>query len=400
VAFLAMMAYALLRAFSYTPLRRLNEDAVVHRARQQTELMESVRGIQAIRMANQEGERKARLVSATSHSVERGLQAQRLAMSISAGGTLIFAIQRIVLIWLGATLVLQARMSIGALMACVAYAEQFVRKGSGLVDSGIDIWMLSMHAERISDITMQHAENHREPGHVERPIDLDIRLENVSFRYADNEPWVLRNVTTEIPEGQAVAITGASGVGKSTLAKLILGLLEPTEGAVSIGGIDIRKLGLVAYRDLIGSVMQDDQLFAGSIADNICFFDERPDNERIQSAAKAASVHTEIVAMPMAYESLVGDMGSTLSGGQKQRILVARAIYRQPRIIVLDEATSHLDIENECSINRAILDMNATRIVLAHRKETIDAMDRVIRLRGGRKANAATDKSVSAEHVP
>ncbi len=164
----------------------------------------------------------------------------------------------------------------------------------------------------------------------------------------------------------------------------MLGLLLPTDGKIRVGGIDVQRLGLAQYRRLVGTVMQDDHLFAGSIGDNISFFDASPDHEEIEHAARLASVHDEIAAMPMGYNTLIGDMGAALSGGQKQRILLARALYKKPSILFLDEATSALDINRERAVNEAIKRLSLTRIIIAHRPETIASAGRVIVLQGGR----------------
>jgi ATP-binding cassette subfamily B protein RaxB len=183
--------------------------------------------------------------------------------------------------------------------------------------------------------------------------------------------------------GESVAIVGPSGCGKTTLAKLMLGLLAPSEGEILIGGIDIRRLGLERYRGMVGAVMQDDQLFAGSIADNIAFFDTNVSPLKVEAAARLAAVHDDVAAMPMGYQTLVGDMGSSLSGGQKQRLILARALYRRPKLLVLDEATSHLDVARERQVNVAIARMKLTRIVIAHRPETIASADQVLAMEKG-----------------
>ena len=181
-----------------------------------------------------------------------------------------------------------------------------------------------------------------------------------------------------------MAITGLSGCGKTTLLKLMAGLLVPTEGEILINGESVARIGLDNYRAMLGVAMQDDQLFAGSVADNICFFAQHPDLARIEECARLAAIHDDIMAMPMGYHTLTGDMGTTLSGGQKQRVLIARALYRQPAILLLDEATSHLDLHREHSVSAAIRNTKITRVIVAHRPETIATADRIVTLNNGR----------------
>ena len=168
----------------------------------------------------------------------------------------------------------------------------------------------------------------------------------------------------------------------------MLGLLEPDEGEVLVDGVPLARFGHKNYHDQVAAVLQDDHLFAGSLADNIALFDDAPDTERIILSAQAAAIHADISQMPMGYETLVGDMGSTLSGGQKQRVLLARALYRNPAILLMDEGTSHLDIEHERQVNAAISGLGITRIVIAHRQETIAAADSIYAMADGRLTQA------------
>jgi ATP-binding cassette subfamily B protein RaxB len=216
------------------------------------------------------------------------------------------------------------------------------------------------------------------------PIKGRIEIENLSYRYGSLEPYVLKDVKFCIEPGESVAIIGPSGCGKTTLVKLLLGLTRPTEGAIRIDGLDIQNLGLHEYRRHVGAVMQDDQLFAGTLADNISFFDPQADHAWIETCARMAAVHEEISAMPMAYNTLIGDMGTVLSGGQKQRVVLARALYRRPRILFLDEATSHLDVAKEKLVSDAIRELQITRVIVAHRPETIRSVDRVLGLKPGK----------------
>lgn len=208
----------------------------------------------------------------------------------------------------------------------------------------------------------------------EKPL---ISFQRVTKRFGDFT--AIDDISLDIFSREFFALLGPSGCGKTTLMRIMLGLLKPTAGRVLIDGRDIHGSG-AAVRDSIGSVMQDDNLFAGSLAQNICFFDEQPDMEKILRSALLAAIHEEIIAMPMGYETLVGDMGATLSGGQKQRVLLARALYREPKLLFLDEATSHLDTDRERLVNTAISGLNMTRIIIAHREETLAMADRVIRL--------------------
>jgi ATP-binding cassette subfamily B protein RaxB len=187
-----------------------------------------------------------------------------------------------------------------------------------------------------------------------------------------------------VEPGEHVAITGPSGGGKTTLIKLLLGLIEPEGGEVLVDGLSLSKFGYASFRGQVAAVLQDDNLFAGSLAENIALFDDELDMSRVIQSAIAASIHDDIKCMPMQYETLVGEMGSTLSGGQKQRVLLARALYRNPKVLVMDEGTAHLDSAHEKAVNSAIAAMGITLILVAHRKETIAAAQRVLSLEGGK----------------
>lgn len=397
----SILLYAGLRWAMYRALWRINEEQLVYSARQQTELMESIRGIQAIKLANKQAERRGRLERATHEAARRTMQSQRVGLAFAVANQALFGTQRVALVAFGAYLAMQGKFSAGMLVAYVAYADQLSTKFSSLVDKLIEFQMLGLHTKRVADIALTGPEAHAE-GPYSGPVPkARIEVKGVGFRYAEGEPWVLRGVSLVIEAGESVAIIGPSGYGKSTLAKLIVGLLEPIEGSIEIDGIDIRRYGLARYRGLIGAVMQDDNLFAGSIADNISLFDVDAAMDDIVAAARMAQFHDDIVAMPMAYESLVGDMGAALSGGQKQRLMLARALYRKPSILVLDEATSHLDAARETSINAAIGALDVTRIILAHRQETIASAQRVIditRLNGSTAVVGVQHSSMAVAH--
>lgn len=385
VACAAVTVYGALRWAFFDPLRRATEEHIVHAAKQQSHFLETVRGVQSIKLFGRQEERRSRWLNLVVDAMNRDLVTQKLTLGFRSANSLVFGIERIAVVWIGALLVLDSAFSVGMLFAFVAYKEQFSARVAGFIDKLIDLRMLGLQAERLADIVLSPPE---ESSSARAPDEIDASLEvrDLSFRYSDAEPFVVRNCSFRIEPGESVAIVGPSGGGKTTLLKLMLGLLAPTDGKILVGGVGIEKLGIDHYRKLVGTVMQDDQLFAGSIADNVSFFDPAPSQEAVERCARIAAVHEDIVAMPMGYNTLIGDMGAALSGGQRQRILLARALYKQPRILFLDEATSALDVQKERAVSEAIKALCLTRIIIAHRPETIASANRVVVLQGGRVA--------------
>jgi len=382
-AICAVAFYGVLRLAFYAPLRRATEEHIVHSAKQQSHFLETVRGVQSIKLFGRQEERRSRWLNLVVDAVNQDLATQKLGLGFRSANGLVFGVERIAIVWLGALLVFDSAFSVGMLFAFMSYKDQFSARVAGLIDKMIELRMLNLQGERLADIVLTAPEQ-ESPAAPMDAIDASLEVKAISYRYSDMEPFVLLNCSFCVAPGESIAVVGPSGGGKTTLVKVMLGLLAPTDGKVLAGGIDIQKLGIDRYRKLVGTVMQDDQLFAGSIADNISFFDPLPDQGAIERFARMAAVHDDIVAMPMAYNTLIGDMGAALSGGQKQRILLARALYKQPRILFLDEATSALDVQKERAVNDAIRSLNLTRIIIAHRPETIASAERVIVLQGGR----------------
>ncbi|TNC73940.1 peptidase domain-containing ABC transporter [Janthinobacterium lividum] len=386
VACIAVLLYILLRWALFKAMREATAEQIIHAARQQTHFLESVRGIQSIRLFGRAAERRASWTNALADQFNADLRIAKLSVSYQTANTLLFSAERVIVIWMAALAVLDNRFSVGMLFAFISYKDQFSQRMVSLVDKLFELRMLRLHGERVADIVLTDAE---EDGSNDVEIDMDdispsVEIRNLTFRYADGEPDVLCGLNLHIPAGQCIAITGPSGCGKTTLLKLLLGLLQPTQGEIFIGGIKLGSLGLTNYRQLLGTVMQEDTLFAGSVADNISFFAPSPNYQQVQACAHLAAVHAEIAAMPMGFNTLVGDIGSGLSGGQKQRILLARALYKNPKLLVLDEATSHLDTRNEQAVNAAIQNIPLTRVIVAHRPETIAMAQRVVVMRQGK----------------
>ena len=384
VAIGAIVLYALGRYARYYPLRAATEAQIVHAAKQQSHFLESIRGIKAIKLFQRQDQRRAGWLALAVNQINADLRTQKLHLLNRTLNGLLFGIAYLVTIWLGANLVLDDAFSVGMLMAFMAYQGQFGGRVSALIDKLFELKMLQLHGERLADIVL--AEPEAPPTGVERtmPLSPSIEVRALHYRYGEHEPHVLDGVDFTIEAGESVAIVGPSGCGKSTLINVLLGVLPPTRGEVRIGGVALADLGADGLRRIAGAVLQDDALFAGSIADNICFFDPQADANWIEECAARADVHRDIAAMPMGYHTLVGDMGAVLSGGQKQRVLLARALYRRPQILFLDEATSHLDVESERRVNAAIKALNITRVTVAHRPETIASAGRVIALSQGK----------------
>ncbi|HET7879970.1 MAG TPA: ATP-binding cassette domain-containing protein [Acetobacteraceae bacterium] len=358
-------------------------------ARRDSHFLETLRGIATIKMFNGHDERRARWLNLLVETVNRQLSVQKLNLVFRTAKSLLLGAIGILIVWLGAERVLAGTFSVGMLVTFLAYKDQFLRRVSELTNRAVDLKMMRPHAERLADITLTPPESRDWSGGLELGERLPaaaaaIEVHDLAFRYGTNEPWVLDGVSFRVEPGESVAIVGSSGCGKTTLLKLLARLLQPTRGSILVDGEPLTRIGVERYRSMIGVVMQDDQLFAGSVGDNICFFAGQPDQARIERCARMASVHDEIMAMPMGYSTLIGDMGTVLSGGQKQRVLIARALYREPDILLLDEATSHLDVNRERAVNDAIRATRMTRLVIAHRPETIRASGRAIVLDRGK----------------
>jgi ATP-binding cassette subfamily B protein RaxB len=380
----AVALYAAVRWLFFRPLREASEEALVFEAKQASHFLESLRGVLAVKLFNAQADRQSRYASLVVDTMNAQITMRKLELWSTVAHRFLFGLERVTVVWAGAWLVMDNRLSVGMLFAFFAYKETFANRVSGLIDKAVELKMLRLQGERLADIVMTAPEQDTVP--PQRPLAPSIELRGVSFRYAAGEADVLQNIHLRIEPGESVAIVGPSGCGKSTLLKIMLGLHEPTAGEVLVGGVPLARVGLQAWRDQVGVVMQEEPLFSGSVADNIGFFGPQPDFAWLQQCARVAAVHDEIEAMPMGYNTLIGDMGAALSGGQKQRILLARALYKRPQILLLDEATSSLDVERERLVNHAVRQLALTRVIVAHRPETIASAGRVIALQDGRVA--------------
>ncbi|WP_321955184.1 peptidase domain-containing ABC transporter [Burkholderia cenocepacia] len=387
IAIVTMFFYIFLRGIWYFPLKNASEEQIIRVAKQESHFLETIRGIKSIKLFNRQNERRAGWIKLLVDQINAGLRIQKLQLLYQQINGLIFGAAGLIVVWLGARMVMDGYFTVGALIAFSSYKGQFDSRVGSLIDKFFEVKLLRLQGERLSDIVFSTPEPKGSLRHVPgEATDLrgSIEFNAINFRYAEGEPFILDGVTFSITPGESVAIVGPSGCGKTTLINILLGVLEPSSGSVSIGGVEMGRLGVDQLRAIVGTVLQDDVLFAGSISENISFFDPDADDKWIVQCAQLAAVHADIISMPMGYNTLVGDMGTVLSGGQKQRVLLARALYKRPKILVLDEATSHLDLQREQQVNVAVSALQMTRVIVAHRPQTIASAARVIGLNGGR----------------
>lgn len=376
--------FALVRFLTYRPMRELEMRIVEAKARQTGSMLETLRAIVPIQLANKTTWRMAQWGVHLAEGTNAELKLAKATAQLAGARSLLQGATTVIFTWVAASQALDGSLSIGALFAVLAYQQTASTRLIAFVERLLSIRMLSVHLERLSDIV--YAEPQQTFVAQAQPVTgepITVTLKDVSFRYSPTDPEILKGVNLTVEAGQHVALTGASGCGKTTLMKLMLGIVEPTGGEVLFNGRPLREFGVQAHRDITASVLQDDSLFFGTIKDNISYFDPDASDEMVAKAATLAGIHPEIMAMPLNYLSLVGEGSGALSGGQRQRIFLARAIYRQPRLLMLDEATSHLDLRAEAVVNAGINTLNATRVSIAHRPESLLAADRIVVLHAG-----------------
>ncbi|MDQ7098785.1 MULTISPECIES: peptidase domain-containing ABC transporter [unclassified Serratia (in: enterobacteria)] len=377
------LIYVLIRLLTYDYYRQLSEESLVRGARASSYFMETLYGIATVKMQGMTERRGSHWLNLEIDTINTGIKVTKMDLFFGGINTFIAACDQVVILWLGTSLVIDNQMTIGMFVAFGAFRGQFSDRVASLTNFLLQLRMMSLHNERISDIALNEMESKKpDINYVAKMLPIALEINDLSFRYDSQSPAVFSQLNAAIAPGESVAIVGPSGAGKTTLMKVLCGLFEPETGKVIADGIDIQQLGINNYHKMIASVMQDDKLFSGSIKENICGFAEDIDDAWMIECAKASYIHDVIISMPMGYETLIGELGEGLSGGQKQRIFIARAIYRRPSVLFMDEATSSLDRESENFVNQAIKQMNITRIIIAHRESTIASADRVITLGG------------------
>lgn len=371
--------YIFIRLVTYGNYRQISEECLVREARAASYFMETLYGIATVKIQGMVGIRGAHWLNMKIDAINSGIKLTRMDLLFGGINTFVTACDQIVILWLGAGLVIDNQMTIGMFVAFSSFRGQFSERVASLTSFLLQLRIMSLHNERIADIAL-HEKEEKKP-EIEIVADMgpiSLETNGLSYRYDSQSAPIFSALSLSVAPGESVAITGASGAGKTTLMKVLCGLFEPDSGRVLINGIDIRQIGINNYHRMIACVMQDDRLFSGSIRENICGFAEEMDEEWMVECARASHIHDVIMNMPMGYETLIGELGEGLSGGQKQRIFIARALYRKPGILFMDEANSALDSESEHFVNVAIKNMNITRVIIAHRETTLRTVDRVI----------------------
>ena len=368
------------------------EQALSKQAIENSHFLETIRAIMPIKCYVKESVRLSSWLNLFADSTNENIKREKITIIAEISQELIGKLEYILVIFVGALLIIDERFTLGIFIAFLAYRQQFANSTQTLVDQIFRFRLASTYLRRMSDIVLQKQENEQVGFTLTKEATRGhLEVRNLHFRYSQSSPWLFRGLSFQVEAGESVVIVGRSGLGKSSLLKLMTGLIQAEQGDYLLDGHSISNIGMRNFRSLCATVMQNDQLLNGSLVENITFFEPSPDIERVKEAAIGAHIWQEIQAMPMGLHSQVGDLGSALSGGQKQRLLLARALYSQPRILFLDEATSHLDSTTESHVNSYLKEKQITRISVAHRQETIKAADRIIdldELLNGKKAAA------------
>ncbi len=352
-------------------------------AESQSYLVEALTGVATLKASGAEDRVLDHWSNLFFNQTNISLQRSHLAAIVDTAMTALRTFSPLVLLWFGALRVLDGTMSLGTMLALNALAAAVLTPLASLVVNGQRLQLVGAYFERLADVLEAEPEQDLAGVQPAPPLKGRVELTHVNFRYAPNAPVVLRDISVTIEPGQKVAIVGRTGSGKSTLVKLLLGLYAPTEGDILYDGRSLQGLNRRTLRSQVGVVLQELFLFSGSIRQNIAFNDPSLSLEQVMEAARLAAIEEEILQMPMGYETLIAEGGGGLSGGQRQRLALARAIAQKPAILVLDEATSHLDVVTESLVDRNLSHLACTRIMIAHRLSTIRNADVILVLDDG-----------------
>lgn len=374
----------IVRFVTFPYVLRMEEERIQKEADLESLSLETVRGIRAVKIFGREQERHSVWQNTFADTINVGLRLQRFTIISGASQSFVFGLLELGIYFLGAMLVINGELTLGMFFAFQSYRGQFATKVDSLVDLFFSFRTVGLHLERLADVVYAEQEKGLdEAPQAARDLTGKISVRNLGYRYGEAEPWIFRNIDFDINPGDRVALIGPSGGGKTTLLKLLIGLQPTEEGDILYDEVSLSGLGARTLRSQIGVVMQDDRLLSGSLYENISFFDPEMDRGLVEECARMADVDEDIQKMPMGYQSLIGDMGSSLSGGQIQRILLARALYAIPKMLFLDEGTANLDSESEDKIVSMLTKLPLTQVIVAHRKTAIAGCNRFFEVKDG-----------------
>ncbi|WP_369515586.1 peptidase domain-containing ABC transporter [Providencia manganoxydans] len=375
---LASVIYILLRFFLFSVYKNSKVENIYFDAIQSSHFIETVRAISVVKMLNLTQIRRNEWVNHLINSTHAGNKLFKLDLLVNTISVFLIGLSSIYVLVFGA-LKLDNDITIGVLLATILYSDIIITRIIKLVNAISDFYLVSMHSQRLTDVILSPMEKLNN-NKYSLSLNGGVVIKNLSFRYSENEPYLFENINFEIHSGESIAIIGPSGCGKSTLLYILSGLYTPDSGEIIINGNSLYHIDNNMLREHVAFVMQDDKLLSGSLQKNITGFADVANIDKMIECAKLASIHEEICSFPRGYDTMIGDIGSTLSGGQRQRVSIARALYREPKILLMDEATSDLDVKNEQRITEAINSLKITRIFVAHRPEMIKSADRVFDL--------------------
>ena len=382
-----LLVYILIRMMTYIKFKQINKELIYKKAKTDSHFMESLYGIQTIKSLSLNSIRKEYWLSLFINSINISVQNQKYSSFFEAVEGITAAVNEITILGIGVYMVMDNTLTLGMFIAFNVYRSIFIENISAFINDFVALRMLSIHYDRISDIALTNIEKNNDIplfscnfSEKSNNQEIILKIENITYGYDHLPDPILNKISLSIRKNDIVAIVGPSGCGKTTLIKIMSGLLYPNQGNVIYNGTNIKQMGYPNYRDNIALVLQEDHLFSGSLLMNIACFDKNIDMDWVVECAHVANIHDDIINMPMGYGTIIGELGQGLSGGQKQRILLARSLYKKPKILFLDESTSHLDVKNEAIINANIMNLDITRVVVAHRESTINYAKNIIDL--------------------
>jgi ATP-binding cassette subfamily B protein len=369
--------------FARNKIKSLMQRELASSADTQSYLVEALRGIATLKASGTEDRAYDHWSNLFFKQLNTSLIRAHFTLLLDIYWTTLQSLWPMALLWLGTQMILNNNMSIGTMLALYALAGSFLAPLSALVSAGQQLQLISAYLERVDHvIDIEPEQSNLLTNRVLNKI-VSLDLKNITFRYDKNSTYAIKNITLSIKPGQKIAIVGKTGAGKSTLAMTLLGLYMPEYGEILYNGISHRLLNLKALRSQFGVVLQESFLFNGSVRQNIAFNNPEMPLLQVEKAAQLATIHNEIISLPMAYETLVSEGGVGFSGGQRQRLSIARAVAHNPSLLLLDEATSHLDAVTEALIDKNLDTLKCTRVIIAHRLSTIKNADLIVVLDRG-----------------